>query len=554
MMKDNKKIYRTAVYLRLSKGDSDVDGCTKSESNSITNQRMICENFLKKNPDLKFSGFYIDDGFTGTNFDRPEMKRMLDDVDAGLIDCIVVKDLSRFGRERIETGTYIARTFKEKGIRFIAINDHYDTLTADGSETHIVMPIKALTNDNFSRDISTKVRSSQEIKMEKGDFIGAFAMYGYRKSLENKNVLIPDEYAAGIVKEIFADRLKGLSASAIAQKLNDAGILSPAEYKKKQGQKYSTSFQGAGISRWSAQTVIRILKDEVYTGVMAQGKRVKVSYKVKKEIRRPKSEWVRVENTHQAIVDQRTFDSVQMLLQRDTIRVADRKEPYLYSGLIYCADCGMSMIRRSDTYGKGRKVVNYICSNYNRNRQCSRHTIRESELTESILETLRSWIEIVADADRLAQRMNDMTLDYDSALEHDREIAELRKELLKYDTLKSSLYQDLKDGLINETQFNRYREEYTNRGIKVRDAIAEQERIIRDIYDKGIGCGMDLDMLREKLNIGQIDRVLLVTLVDRILIHKNGDIEVILKMKDEIGKVKTLAEMAGFEMTGEVVG
>ena len=262
-MKNDKKIYRTAVYLRLSKGDSDVDGCTKSESNSITNQKMICENFLKKNSDLKFAGFYIDDGFTGTNFDRPEMKRMMDDVDAGLIDCIVVKDLSRFGRERIETGTYIARTFKEKKIRFIAINDHYDTLTADGSETHIVMPIKALTNDNFSRDISTKVRSSQEIKMEKGDFIGAFAMYGYRKSLENKNVLIPDEYAAGIVREIFADRLKGLSASAIAQKLNDAGILSPAEYKKKQGQKYSTSFQGAGISRWSAQTVIRILKDEV---------------------------------------------------------------------------------------------------------------------------------------------------------------------------------------------------------------------------------------------------------------------------------------------------
>ena len=343
------------------------------------------------------------------------------------------------------------------------------------------------------------------------------------------------------------------SASAIAQKLNAAGILSPAEYKKNQGQNYSTGFQGAGISRWSAQTVIRILKDEVYTGVMAQGKRVKVSYKVKKEIRRPKSEWVRVENTHQAIVDQRTFDSVQMLLQRDTLRVADRKEPYLYSGLIYCADCGMSMIRRSDTYGKGHRVINYICSNYNRNRQCTRHTIRESELTESILETLRNWIGIVADADKFAQRLNDMTLDYDSALKHDREIAVLQQELVKYDTLKSSLYQDLKEGLINEMQFNRYREEYTNRGMKVRDSIAEQERIIRDIYDRGISCGMDLEQLREKLNIGQIDRVLLVTLVDRILIHKNGDIEVVLKMKDEIGKVKMLAEMAGFEAAGEVV-
>lgn len=213
----------------------------------------------------------------------------------------------------------------------------------------------------------------------------------------------------------------------------------------------------------------------------------------------------------------------------------------------------MSMIRRSDTYGKGNRVINYICSNYNRNRQCTRHTIRESELTESILETLRSWIGIVADADKFAQRLNDMTLDYDSALKHDREIAVLQQELVKYDTLKSSLYQDLKEGLINEMQFNRYREEYTNRGMKVRDSIAEQERIIRDIYDRGISCGMDLEQLREKLNIGQIDRVLLVTLVDRILIHKNGDIEVVLKMKDEIGKVKMLAEMAGFEAAGEMV-
>ena len=157
------------------------------------------------------------------------------------------------------------------------------------------------------------------------------------------------------------------------------------------------------------------------------------------------------------------------------------------------------------------------------------------------------------DADKFAHRLNDMTLDYDSALKHDREIAVLQQELVKYDTLKSSLYQDLKEGLINEMQFNRYREEYTNRGMKVRDSIAEQERIIRDIYGRGISCGMDLEQLREKLNIGQIDRVLLVTLVDRILIHKNGDIEVVLKMKDEIGKVKMLAEMAGFEAAGEVV-
>lgn len=186
------KVYRTAMYLRLSKGDEDIDGSVKSESNSISNQRQIIKNYLSKHPELVLADIYIDDGYTGTNFDRPELKRMLSDVDEGNIDAIVCKDLSRFGRERIGTGTYITRTFKQKGIRFIAINDNYDTLTADGCETNILIPVKALTNDNFSRDISIKVRSSQGIKREKGEFIGAFAPYGYKKSKTNKNKLVID--------------------------------------------------------------------------------------------------------------------------------------------------------------------------------------------------------------------------------------------------------------------------------------------------------------------------------------------------------------------------
>ena len=198
---DNKEIYKTAMYLRLSKGDGDVDGIDKAESNSITNQRMIILGFLEKHQDLKLVDTYIDDGYTGTNFDRPELKRMIADIDAGKIDAIVCKDLSRFGRARIETGNYIAKIFKQKGIRFIAINDNYDTLMAEGSETNIVMPVKTLTNDNFSRDISTKVRSSQSIKREKGDYIGAFAPYGYMKSEKNRNRLVPDPGAAGIVSE-----------------------------------------------------------------------------------------------------------------------------------------------------------------------------------------------------------------------------------------------------------------------------------------------------------------------------------------------------------------
>lgn len=541
LMREKKELYHTAVYLRLSKGDGDVDGRNKAESNSITNQRAICLDFIRRHTDMELADIYIDDGFTGTNFNRPEMKRMMADADDGKIDCIVVKDLSRFGRERIETGTYIAKTFKAKGIRFIAINDHYDTLTADGSETNIVMPIKALTNDNFSRDISSKVRSSQEIKREKGEFIGAFAPYGYKKDPENKNLLVPDDYAAGVVRDIFAMKIDGMAANAIADELNAAGVLSPSEYKRGQGEKFSTSFGKGSRAKWSAQAVLRILKNEVYIGTLAQGKRMKVSYKVKKEIRRPREEWVRIENAHEPVVDRRTFDCVQELLERDTIRRPGERKPYLFAGMLYCADCGMSMIRRS-----GKSGVYYICSNYNRGGGCSRHTVKEDLLREVVLKTLQKWIDVLADRDAVAKKLRQMDLDFDAAAAHDGEIVRLQEELTKCDMLKSSLYQDLKDGLLNEAQFNRYREEYTNRGIRLREAVAEQEKIIRTIFDRGVSCGMDLEEMRRDLKVGKLDRVLLATLVDRILIHENGDIEIILRLSRVVGKLDTIVKETGF--------
>ena len=541
MMHDDR-IYRTAMYLRLSKGDGDVDGVDKAESNSITNQRAICSSFIEKHTDLQLADIYIDDGYTGTNFDRPEMKRMMEDVDAGRIDCIVVKDLSRFGRERIETGTYIAKTFREKGIRFIAINDHYDTLTADGSETHIVMPIKALTNDNFSRDISTKVRSSQSVKREKGEFIGAFAPYGYRKDPADKNHLIPDEYAADVVRDIFSKKIGGMSAGAIASDLNEAGILSPAEYKKQQGQHYTSGFQGAHRSQWSAQTILRILKDEVYVGVLAQGKREKVSYKVRKEIQKPKSEWVRVEGTHDPIIDRSVYDRVQALLGRDTRCPSESRKPYLYAGMLYCGDCGMSMIRRSKTYADGHTLVSYVCSNYNRTGACEQNLILEEELTALVLSCLQQWVHVLIDAKEVSSRLEEMRLNFDSVMQHDTEVTRLREELTRCNTLKSSLYQDLKDGLLNEAQFNRYREEYTNRAIRTQEAMKEQERIIRGIFEKGIASGLDLDEMRRKLNIEQLDRDLLVSLVDRILIYRNGDVRVVLNLRDEVGKLQSVLE------------
>lgn len=530
------KIYRTAMYVRLSKGDLDKDGVVKSESDSVTNQKLLIENFINEHPDLELVGTYIDDGYTGTNFDRPKLKELMRDIDAGKIDCLTVKDLSRFGRERIETGTYIAKTFKEKGIRFIAINDHYDTLTADGAETHIVMPIKALTNDSFSRDISVKVRSSQGIKRERGEFISAFAPYGYRKSDGNRNLLVPDDYAAGIVRDIFAKKIAGYSASGIADELNETGILSPAEYKKSQGQRFSTGFKRSGKSKWSAQTVTRILRNEVYAGTLAQGKRTRVSYKVRKELAVPENDWIRCEDTHEAIVSRTVFDTVQVLMKRDTICGGDGRESYLYAGMLFCGDCGHSMVRRNDPRNKDKGAV-YICSSYNMRRSCSRHAVSESKLNETVLEFLQDYIDQLADTRRLAKELGSMEIGYDEAKKHDLEIQSLKEELKRYSALKASLYQDMRDGLISESQFARYRDDYSRLEAKIQNSIEEQEKIIGEIYERGLVADLKLSHMREKLNVGGIDRALVVTFIDRIVIFEGGKIEIQAKFEDRMEKV-----------------
>ena len=537
-----KKIYKVGEYVRLSKADLDRDGMAKSESDSVTNQRLLIERFIKEQPDMKLCGVYIDDGFTGTNFDRPKMKELMADVDAGKIDCIVVKDLSRFGRERIETGTYIAKTFKEKGVRFIAINDHYDTLTADGAETHIVMPIKALTNDSFSRDISIKVRSSQSVKRERGEYVGSFAPYGYKKTDNNRNLLEPDPVAAEIVKDIFAKKISGYSASGIAAELNETGVPSPAEYKRMQGERFSTGFSRGGKSKWSAQTIIRILKNEVYIGNLAQGKRERVSYKVRKEIAVPMAQWVRCENTHEAIVSQTVYDTVQVLLRRDTMRGGEGRESYLYSGMLFCADCGCSMVRRNDPRSKKERTV-YICSSYNLHKSCSRHTVPEEKLNEAVLLFLKDYIEKLCDTRILAKKLSSIEIGYENAGAYDAEIKSLKEELEKFSVLKSSLYQDLRDGLINESQFQRYRNDYSKLETELENAIREQEKIIEEIYERGLLSDVRLSNLKEKLNISGLDRAILVTFIDKILVLENGKIEIHAKFDDRIDKVGELLPM-----------
>ena len=285
-----KKIYHAAIYVRLSKEDGDIVSANKRESNSISNQKDLIKNFLKDKKDIVVVSERVDDGYSGSNFERPAFQMMLEDIRRGVVDCVVVKDLSRFGREYIDAGKYIERIFPALGVRFIAINDNYDSLEGKSQADEIVIPFKNLINDAYCRDISIKIRSHLEVKRKNGEYIGAFTPYGYKKDDADKNKLVVDTYAADIVKEIFRLKLSGMSQTAIANYLNDQGVLSPMEYKHSLGINIQDNFKRHEQAEWSAMSVKRVLENEVYIGTLIQGRHTTPNHKVKKLMDKPEKD------------------------------------------------------------------------------------------------------------------------------------------------------------------------------------------------------------------------------------------------------------------------
>lgn len=282
----------------------------------------------------------------------------MQDIEKRNVNCIIVKDLSRFGRNYIETGRYLERIFPFMGVRFIAINDHYDSAEENDDKGRILIPFNNLINDTYCRDISLRVRSHLDVKRKEGQFIGSFAGYGYRKDPKDKNHLIIDEYAAGIVQEIFKQKLNGMSSQRIASHLNELGVLPPNEYKRANGFNYTCGFQAGLNQKWTVVSVNRILKNESYTGTLIQGKRRKINYKVKKSHDVGSENWIRVEDAHDAIISKGEFQQVQQLLELDTRTAPSQTTVYPLSGFLRCADCGQNMIRRTVTKnGKKYAVV-----------------------------------------------------------------------------------------------------------------------------------------------------------------------------------------------------
>lgn len=459
-----KEFYNAAIYLRLSRDDIST-GQGRTESDSISSQRdMICA-YIRKQDNMEIYDIYVDDGYSGTNFERPEFKRMMKDIEAGNVDCVIVKDLSRLGRDYIEAGRLIQRTFPAFSVRFIALTDHFDSLTADYNEKSLIVPVKNFINDSYSRDISAKVRSHQQIKREKGDFIGAFAVYGYKKCEDNRNMLIPDHYAANIVRKIFAWKMEGYSNLAIAEMLDSLGILSPMEYKKMQGEKFQTGFVTGVKARWSSVAVKRILTNENYIGTLVQGKEKKVNYKIKKSVRKPEEEWTKVPKAHEAIIGQEDFEVVQDLLKVDTRAGGGEKKSHIYAGILFCGDCMKPMIRRVNHY-KGKESVAFICATRNKEGKCSRHAILEEELNHLILTGIRTQISLLLNKNNVLRAIGQMKINFEEVSDFAKESKRLHSEQDKYPGLRAGLYADLKKQIITEEDFKNFQEIYEKRSFR----------------------------------------------------------------------------------------
>lgn len=537
-----KEFYNVAIYLRLSRDDEDIDG-SKAESNSISSQRDMIRSFIRKQDNMEIYDIYVDDGWSGANFDRPEFKRMMKDIEAGHVDCVIVKDLSRLGRDYIEAGRLIQKTFPAFSVRFIALTDHFDSLTADYNETSLVVPVKNFVNDSYSRDISGKVRSHQKVKRENGDFIGAFAVYGYKKSADNRNLLVPDDYAADIVRKIFAWKMEGYSNLCIARKLDDAGILSPMEYKKMQGEKLCTGFVTGVKSKWSAVAVKRILTNENYTGTLVQGREEKVNYKVNKSVMKPEDEWIKVNDAHEAIISKEDFEIVQDLLRIDTRAYSGEEKAHIYSGLLFCGDCMEPMLRRVSRYNR-KETVSFICSTKNKGGDCTRHTISEEDLRHLVLTGLRQQISLFMDKARVLEHIEQMEINFEEVVSFDREIEKLHKEQDKYLSLRAGLYEDLKKNIITEEDFKNFRAIYEKRYQELEEAISNQEETIKKLFKSGVTAGRWLERMKSVMQITELDRMTLLSFVKRILVYEDKRVYLELRHKELFSKVIMLADYA----------
>ena len=541
----SEKPYNVGLYARLS-----VEDQRKKDSDSIGTQMCLLKQYIERQPNMLLVDEYNDVDQTGTNFKRPGFTCMLEDIRTKKINCIIVKDLSRFGRNYIETGNYLERVFPFMGVRFISINDNYDSLVVSGDKS-LIIPLKNLMNEVYAKDISKKVRSQYEIKRKRGDFCGSFAPYGY---IKKGYTLVIDELAADVVRQIFKLVIDGYSDLVIADILNYSGIYPPNRHRYEQGILKGDKHKA--VHYWYKSVVKRITENKVYLGNLEQGK-YKNNFTTGGRIYLPDDEWVISNETHPPIIETEIFEAVKEIRK-------NRKKQYeatlakanhpassenIFKGLVYCSDCNRPMLRHKKVKANGQIDYCFLCPTYEENNKfdCSKRSFGESELITLLHTLIEKQIQTLVDINIIIEAIRKQANYTDRTSEFEIEISKATAKLTRINGFRSSLYEDYKEGILDESGYMLAKNKYKTESQELTDTLdvlLKRKNQHEDILGENKWATALKNITKRKT----LNRDLLMSLIESIKINSNNDVSIIMKYHDEY---EALLEML-FEFRKEV--
>lgn len=530
----------TGIYVRLSIENSGKD----DDGESIENQTSICKEYVEEHPDLKLYDIYEDNGKKGTNFDRPEFNRLMDDVRAGKVKCVLVKDLSRFGRDYIEAGEYLEKIFPFLGVRFISITDGYDSLTAGDAEGALMIPLKNMINDVYAKDISRKIITSFRARQEKGEYLPAFPPYGYVKSKTKAYRYEVDEEVAPYVRMIFEWKAAGVSHSEICKRLNDMGAVTPARRKVELGIWHAEKYKH---TIWHGRTIIDIMKNATYTGTLVYGRMPKSLYQGIKCHRAKPDEWRCIPDAHEAIVSQELFDKVQKIFDERSARMQKKwaeskqvrdKIVNLFVKRIYCGDCGkrMRFVKGNNALrDKNFYYTNYVCGGYldSGYRNCTRHSIRYQDVVDAVFAAMQVQMEYALNQEKMMQKLRGTAKERNLIDQYVAKVNYLTQELKKVNSRREGLFESFAEGILDEADYQYAKKSYDEEYASLEKQLSEAKSRKKELDGVLTANNEWLQAMHKVEDATELDQDLVNALVKKVLIYEDNRVEVEFKFREQ---------------------
>ena len=530
----------TGIYVRLSIENSGKD----DDGDSIENQTSICKEYVEEHPDLKLYDIYEDNGKKGTNFDRPEFNRLMDDIRAGKVKCVLVKDLSRFGRDYIEAGEYLEKIFPFLGVRFISITDGYDSLTVGDAEGALMIPLKNMINDVYAKDISRKIITSFRARQEKGEYLPAFPPYGYVKSKTKAYRYEVDEEVAPYVRMIFEWKAAGVSHSEICKRLNDMGAVTPARRKVELGIWHAEKYKH---TIWHGRTIIDIMKNATYTGTLVYGRMPKSLYQGIKCHRAKPDEWRCIPDAHEAIVSQELFDKVQKIFDERSERMQKKwaeskqvrdKIVNLFVKRIYCGDCGkrMRFVKGNNALrDKNFYYTNYVCGGYldSGYRNCTRHSIRYQDVVDAVFAAMQVQMEYALNQEKMMQKLRGTAKEHNLIDQYVAKVNYLTQELKKVNSRREGLFESFAEGILDEADYQYAKKSYDEEYASLEKQLSEAKSRKKELDGVLTANNEWLQAMHKVEDATELDQDLVNALVKKVLIYEDNRVEVEFKFREQ---------------------